>query len=125
MKFFTLKFWLQSNPELTSAYVNLLLILALTFIIILVYAYTKQKEKNIFRVYWRGLVTFAVWNFTVFTLWWFFSLEQIPVLSARAWIIIFLLVDLVWLYRLRKKFKKQAAIKADLAQRQVNKKYIP
>jgi uncharacterized membrane protein len=121
---FTTKFWFQINPELSYFFTNVLFVLALSFLLVAFYANFKRKEKTVRRKAWQQTMLLGLTNTVVFLLWWIFALEAIPLLSARVWFLLIGLLNIVWMFRIKNKFRV-IPISPEIEKKKVNKKYIP
>lgn len=123
---FSFKFWLNSRPGmLTAAFTNFFWVfLAVLFILFFVFLFL-QRKKNIYRNLYRKLSNFCLGNFIIGLVLLFFIYEAIPFLSARFWLVLWVISMAVWLFFVLKRVKEIPKRKEDLERQKEYKKYIP
>ena len=83
---------------------------------------TEALKKEVLRRWVNLLLTMGILGL----IWMFLRQERIPVLAWRAWLLIWLALGLVWLYKIfRYSIKRLPAIRAEQAEKERMEKYLP
>lgn len=125
---FTLNFWFNLKPgTLSPIFLKLLIsatVLSLFFAIFLK-VMLKFGKDQLLRPIENKLYTFFFTNFMLGLIWTFLSYENVPLLTARFWYLIWLIGDLVWVYFIIVEAAKIPEKRKQLSKEQEYKKYIP
>ncbi len=124
---FSLKYYLNTNPPNFS--LGAYKIFAIFFIILIsiniLVVFIKRKYKGPYHKLLNKVQTFTISNFSIGIFLLFFSYEEIPILSARFWHIIWFFGILFWIAQLLKEFSKIPEKKQKRAEALEFKKYLP
>ena len=124
----TWNFWFNFRPEpLTALFQNLILIFAILLIgvFILTKIIIKHKKKTLYYKIWLKLNIFSLTNAILGLLFWFFSYEMVPILSAKFWLGFWGLAIILWILLILKHLKKIPERRLELEREAKFKKYIP
>jgi len=122
----TLKYWFDLRPEPLILAAQKVFIFAITIFIILTVAIAFLKNKNsLYKGILKKLYAFCLANSLIGLILFFLNYEMIPFLSARAWLGLWIIITLAWLFFILKKLKTIPETKKQLAKEQELKKYIP
>ncbi|MFA5000047.1 MAG: hypothetical protein WC545_01675 [Patescibacteria group bacterium] len=122
----TLAYWFNLRPgALIPAgqriFIAGLVILIAASIIIAIF----KKRGGIYRGFLNRLYVFSVSNAVLGLIFLFFTREEIPFLSARFWLLLWLVAMIVWLILILKKLKAIPAQRQKLEEERERKKYLP
>lgn len=126
MNLLTLSFWFNSRPgalmpALEKGFVVFLFLLLIGFVVFLFL----QKKKTIFRNLFKKLGGFCLGNAIIGGILLFFIYEGVPLLSARFWLLFWLIGMGVWLFFILKRLKEIPKRKEELEKEKAFKKYLP
>jgi len=126
MNLLSLRFWFNSRPGALSPIIEkgfavFLIILIITFVIFLFL----QKKKTIYRNLFRRLGNFSIANVIIGSIIMFFIYESVPLLSARFWILLWVISMIAWLAFILKRLKEIPKRKEELEKEKEFKRYIP
>lgn len=122
---FNLNFWFNTRPAPFSYSSKIAMGL---FIILMVafFAFLKiMKDKGYNNKFWLNLNDFLLTNIVIAICLLFFSLELVPFLSAKFWILLWLAEMIIWLVMIVKKLKKSKIKKLEEEKTKHLKKYLP
>jgi len=127
MYIFSPAYWFNLRPAPLSGPGKLLtLIIILALIVLIVFLKKKmQDRKSIYFAFYRHLVNCAFLNIFLCFLWLFFTYELIPIVSARFWIIIWIISMGAWIYQKSKILKKITKDRAAAEAKIEYNKYLP
>lgn len=103
----------------------------IAFVVVLVFGtigfamIKKANNKGMFFRVWRKLYSFSLANAIIGVFFLFFIYEQLPFLSARFWLLFWVLGMVVWLFFIIQEFVKIPKIKQKIAEKKEFDKYIP
>lgn len=122
----TLNFWFNSRPESLlpasqKALIGFIVFCFLLWLVCVLWA----KRKNVNRKILKSFASFGLANFILGLLFWFFSFERIPILSAKFWYVIWFAGIATWLYFIYKRYKKIELMKEQAKKEKELKRYIP
>ena len=123
-----LKYWFSARPEAMPDYIIELFVTIVAVLIALTVLFAILKfrsKKSIYNKIVRSFYNLFLTNAIVGIFLLFFSFEQIPFLSSRFWLIIWLITNLVWLVFIGKRFLVLPKIKTEREKEKEYKKYIP
>ncbi len=122
---FTLAYWFNSRPAPLGHYPKIVMGL---FIILLAALFTFlkiMKDRGYNSKMWLSLADFAFTNVLLALVIMFFSLELVPFLAAKFWLILWLAEMIAWLTIIFKRVKRLKIKKTEADREEINKKYIP
>jgi len=121
-------FWFNARPQPVGFYGQQVLwaIIAILIIISIIIAIRAYKESwHIYKKSFDKLKTFCLTN-SLISLYLLFVHDQlIPVLRARYWYIIWVIIAGVWLTAIIKDFRRRIARRGEISHNAELKKYIP
>lgn len=122
----TFKYWFDSQPESfvllgKIVFIAFLVLLLVAGIVFLIYRKKNASKKVLF----NSLSDFCFSNLLVGIIFLFLNYQQVQVLSARFWLLIWLIVMIIWLINISKKIKKIVGHREDRKKREEFKKYLP
>lgn len=122
----TLKYWLDLRPEplINLAQKTFISIIIALIILTIITAFLKNKN-SLYRGILKKLYGFCLANSIIGIIFFFLNYELIPFLSARIWLVLWLVIMLGWLIFILKRLKNIPETKKQLAKDQELKKYIP
>ena len=122
-----LNFWINlSPPALLPVFLKTLIVFISVLAVLAFYFMVKGKKKNfLFGRVWRRLQSFCLGNTILGLIILFFTYEQVPLLSARFWFLVWGTSMIVWLYFIFKVYKEAPVRKEALEKEKEFKKYIP
>ena len=123
----TSSFWFSMRGEMTSATRFLFVGFLLLFVGYLLYLKYTEKiwKKTIYKKINRAVLSLLLVNLVFGLYLWFVFEEQVPMLSARIWLIIWFAEIFLWSMNILKAVKIIPVIKTELANRRSLRKYIP
>lgn len=122
----TYDYWFNTRPELLSKIgVAVLVVVGLACCYLIYLAKVKQKNKDYSRALWYRLENFAITNAVLSFLMALCYYQGIPFLSAKFWLLLWIIINVVYLNWLYRKFKKIPARLEKIKQEKEFKKYIP
>ncbi len=126
MNLLSLGFWFNTRPgalipSMQKGFIAFLGLLVVVFVVFLIL----QKKKTIYRNLFRKLGSFSISNAILGAIILFFIYESVPFLSARFWILLWVIGMIVWLYFILKRIKEIPKRKEELEKEKEFKKYIP
>lgn len=119
-------YWFNFRPELLSLKMVILIVL-LGFIALVgfIYLYKLNKKSSSYKKIFIKLENFCLTNWIVLFTMAFLYKNGVAVLSARFWMVLWLLIDVWWVIYIYRHFK-QLVVKVELAKKtNINDKYIP
>ncbi len=125
---FSLSFWFNTRPGLlVQPYLSILFGVILVFMLLAIIfrVVKKNNGKNLYHKFWQGAYSFSVANAIIGAIIGFFTYEMIPLLSARFWLLIWLLVILAWFFFLGRILYLIPKKKIEIAKEKEFKKYLP
>jgi small-conductance mechanosensitive channel len=122
----TWHYWFNLRPEpflphITQSFFVFLIIL----LILSVFSAIKQKQKGLYRNFWKRFYMFSLSNLAIGAILLFFNYESAAFLSSRFWLSLWLVTMALWLWPMIKGLRLIPANKKKLEQEQKFKKYIP
>ena len=123
----TLDFWFTMRGEISPVlrFVFIGLIIVFTFLYLYL-KYTKNSwKKSLMNKINIGILSFITINIFLALYLWFVFEEQVPMLSARIWLIIWLAEMFLWVMNIFKAYRKIPSLKENLEKKRKLKKYIP
>jgi membrane protein DedA with SNARE-associated domain len=125
---FELVYWFNSKPEpisrqsqkLLASIITILLILA---IIILIRVYGEKMQA--YKPTLKKLLPFCFGNALIGLYLIFVNYEVIPILRARFWFLIWLVIIIIWIIAIIKDYIKRKRRKEEAIKEQEIKKYLP
>jgi hypothetical protein len=122
----TLTYWFNLRPgtlipAAQRIFIAGLIILIAGSIILAIF----KKRGGIYRGFLNRLYVFSVSNAVIGFIFLFFTREEIPFLSARFWLLIWLISMIIWLFFILKKLKAIPAQRQKLEEERERKKYLP
>jgi len=124
----TVQFWLNIRPGVLSPNLQtaFIMFIGLSLLLTVIFWYIrKQQKKSLYNRIYKKLYSLNLMNLVVGVIFLFFTIELIPLLSARFWFLIWGIGILVWLFFIGQAVFKIPIIKKDLAKEELYKKYIP
>ncbi len=125
---FSLHYWINLRPGSLTFQLqrNIVIFLVILVILIFIFALLKSKHKKSFlsRI-WRKLYSFSITNLIIGIFLIFFFYEAIPFLSARFWLVFWVLGMIIWLFFIGKAILKIPKIRQEIKKENEFKKYIP
>lgn len=126
--YINLSYWFNSRPETLSPLgqkilISIAAIMGIIFIIIAIKAYGEKLK--LYRPSINKLLPFCLTNLLISLYLYFVSYELVPVLRARIWFVIWLLIAIFWIIRIVKDFFKRAKRRVELSKEEQIKKYLP
>ena len=123
---FTWDYWFNLRPEALSPlaqnlFIGLIIILAL----LALNHGADQKSRRPLPRHLKQFILFRSINAMIGLILLFFNYETVPFFSARFWLGLWVIIVIIWLFFLLKKFKAIPAKKKQLAAEQELKKYLP
>lgn len=126
--FLTWDFWFNIRPGALTAF-SLKIVLGFIFLLIILTIASgvikKRWSKSLYASFWSGLYTFFLTNVILGLLLTFFNYEMVPFLSARFWLIFWVISMLVWQFFICRIAIKIPEKRARLEKEKEFKKYIP
>jgi hypothetical protein len=122
----TTNFWFNNQPgALLSSSSKIFIALIILFFALAAAAYFLKSRKGFYSRLWGKFGNFFVSHSLIGFVLWFFSTEQIPLLSARFWLLIWLVGAGVWLFFILRYSKTLPEKKRELQKEKEFQKYIP
>ena len=121
-------FWFKLRPGIllpASQKIFIGLLIALAVISIILFFVKKKNKKNLYTHFWESAYSFAIINFSIGLLLWFFNNETIPFLSARFWFLFWGVEMAVWAIFMIKNLTGIPKIREQIEKNKEFKKYIP
>jgi len=123
----TLKFWFNLRPEpllpiFEKGFVGFILLLLILAVGSYFFGF---KRKGLSALVWRRLYSFALTNFFLSLIIFFFNYEMVPFLSARFWLLFLGVEMLVWLVFIFKYLLRIPEKRKKIEEENNYKKYIP
>jgi drug/metabolite transporter (DMT)-like permease len=121
-------FWFNSRPEpLSSLSQNGILVFAVLMVamFIIIKIITGRKQKTIYYKFWLKLASFGLTNAILGFLFWFFSFEMIPMLSAKFLLALWGIMMIIWTVFLIKYLRRIPKRREIIQKEKEFKKYIP
>lgn len=126
----SLNFWFQMQPPSFLAWVGITLLVVFTAMVIVgiaakIYAAKSSLDKFLRRAVQRaGTLLLAMGLLGLFIC--FFTYEQVPILSMRIWLLVWLLSTVLWAWSIVKYVRVEIPAKRELmAERERINKWIP
>lgn len=126
--FIQISYWFNSRPEAIGTTGNkvLIAIAAVLGVILIVVAIKAYGEKlKLYKPSIDKLIPFCIANIIISLYIFFVSYELVPVLRARIWYIIWLIIAIIWIINIIKDFFKRAKRRVVLTKEAEMKKYLP
>lgn len=126
--FLTLNFWFDLRPSaFMAASLKILLGFILLLIVLAIIAAIGKKRwvKSLYSTFWSSLYNFFLTNAVIGLILTFFNYEMVPFLSARFWLLLWVICMAVWLVYIYKIIIKIPQKKVLLEKERQFKKYIP
>lgn len=122
----TWRFWFAMRPEpLMPLFTNLFLGFLGLLLVATIFTAFKQKRKGLYKKFWSRMYAFSFSNLVIGVAFFFFNYERAAFLSARFWLLLWLIVMLAWLYPLIKSYRLIPMKKEQIERDKEFKKYIP
>lgn len=122
----TWKFWFNLRPEpLLPLFQKLYLVLLGLLLVLAIISYFKQKQKSLYKRFWKLAYYFNFSNLLIGSIFFFFNYERAVFLSARFWLALWILTMFIWLYFLIKRYRLIPENKKKLIEKNEYLKYIP
>jgi|WetSurMetagenome_2_1015567.scaffolds.fasta_scaffold00849_4 hypothetical protein len=122
----TLQFWLNGHPgPLTFLSSLALIILIVILLASAITFYFLKSKRGFYGQLWGKLGNFSIANTLISSILFFFGKEEIPLLSARFWYLLYLAGIIVWLIFIIRYAKTLPAKKKELQKDREFQKYIP
>jgi len=124
----TLNYWFNLRPESLLPYAQKTLIgfIILLALLALALAIINIKSRgSIYRGLFKRLYSFCLGNTLIGLVISFFNYEDVPFLSARFWLGLWILIMIIWLVFITKKLKAIPQQKKQVEQEKELKKYLP
>lgn len=104
---FTLSFWFTARPLNGNVFWFVIVLFSLVLLVsVLISILLRFKVIMQYRGVWRQSSSF-LWTMSVIALIWiFFFYQGVPILSARAWLFVWLVIAGIWKYFILKYFLK-------------------
>lgn len=119
-------FWLNSRPGNMSgiAQIYLMFFVGVFFLFCIISAFLKRNRGLYYKI-WLRLYNFFLANTIIGIVVGFVMYENLPILSARAWFLIWGLSAIVWLFFIIREISRIPKIKEAKEKEKEFKKYIP
>jgi hypothetical protein len=123
----TLQFWFTMTGQILPLTRVILLVLAVFFCGYLLYVKFNKDvlQKSFYRQIFKEFTSFSQINLLITLYLWFVMEQVVPVLSARAWFIVWLVEIIVWLVNINRLRKKIPETRQTAMERKKFQKYIP
>lgn len=122
----TWSFWFNLRPEaLLPLYTNLILIFLGLLLLTVILAAKKQGLKGLFKAFWKKLYGFSLGNLIIGIVLLFFIYERAYFLSARFWILAWVILMIAWTYPIIKSYRQIPLNREKLEKEKEFKKYLP
>ncbi len=123
----SLRFWFNLRPGPLLPIYQKLFIAFLIFLILASFVFwlTQNRQKKVYRAFWKRLHTFSLVNAFLGFVLLFFNYELVPFLSARFWFLVWGAGILVWLFFIFRILFKIPEKRKKLEAEKEYKKYIP
>lgn len=124
--FVNLNFWFNSRPApFTYGSKIAIGLFIITMAALFIFLRVGKKKKGYNSKTWLSLADFALTNIIIALAILFFSLELVPFLSAKFWVLLWLVEMISWLSIVFQRLKK-SQLKKEAAEKEKNfKKYLP
>lgn len=124
--FLTLNYWFNLRPEplmpfAQKGYIALIILLAVVALSIAIF----NKKTGIYRGFFKRLYNLALSNAVIGLILLFFNYETVPFLSARFWILFWIVIMFIWLICILKNLKNIPEQRRRQEEEKELKKYLP
>jgi hypothetical protein len=122
---FTLAYWFNLRPAPFGEHTKII-IAAVVVLLAALFTFLKiMKDKGYNNKMWLSVADFCIANIILACLLLFFSIELVPVFSAKFWLVIWLAEMIFWLVLIAKRVKRSKVRQVNEAKEQEIKKYLP
>ncbi len=124
----SLQYWVNMRPGSLSGLAMqafLIFVIALVALGFVTFLLKKKKSAGLYKKVWQRLNSFSIGNTVIGIIIMFFTYEQLPFLSMRLWLLLWLVGMAVWLGFIVKSLLQVPILKEQLAKEQEYQKYIP
>lgn len=122
----TWRFWFNLRPEsMLPLFKNIFIGVIVLLLLITIITAIMQKRKSLYKNFWRRSYVFSFSNLVIGVFFLFFNYERAAFLSARFWLLLWLLVIIGWLIPIFKSYRVIPLKKEQLEKEKEFKKYIP
>jgi len=124
-----LNYWFNWRPETLSSYWLSLLVLLAILLIGIIFYLKKLKSQPKFGGYskfFKIALNYCLYNAVVFTALAFFSWQLIPILAARVWLFVWVIIFVLWTIWIIKRYLKLKNYLSSVDKTKFhNQKYLP
>lgn len=126
-EYLSFNYWLHMRPGSVSqaALWQFIIFIGILVFLSLVFYFLKKKKTGLYYKTWQRLSSYCVVNIIIGFFILFFSFEEIPILSARFWLLLWIIGQIGWLGYILFSLSKIPKIREKLAKEEEFNKYIP